>query len=172
MTPGAKFWVCKRGVELTGEAMEVLGGNGYVLDGIVGRLFLESPVNSIWEGSGNVMCLDVLRAFGREPQAAQALLAELAPVALREPLLKALLQSLTAMVTTAPEALEALGRIFVQQMVLLAQGCLLRQHAPACVADAFIATRLGAAGQGGRVAGAIDLRGLDVPAILERALPR
>ena len=172
MTPAAKFWVCKRGVELTGETMEVLGGNGYIQDGIVGRLFLEAPVNSIWEGSGNVMCLDVLRALAREPEAAQALLAELAPTALREPLLKALLQSLTAMVTTAPEELEALGRIFVQQLVLLAQACLLRQHAPAYVADAFIATRLGAAGQGGRVAGAIDVRGLDVQAILQRALAR
>ena len=171
MTPAAKFWVCKRGVELTGEAMEVLGGNGYVLDGIVGRLFLESPVNSIWEGSGNVMCLDVLRAFGREPQAAQALLAELAPVATGEPRLAAALAQVQALLALPPGDLEALGRVLAQQLVLLAQGCLLRQSAPAFVADAFIATRLGDAGTGGRVAGAIDTRSLDVPAILQRALP-
>ncbi|MCZ2104462.1 MAG: acyl-CoA dehydrogenase family protein [Comamonadaceae bacterium] len=171
MTPAAKFWVCKRTVELTGETMEVLGGNGYILDGIVGRLFLEAPVNSIWEGSGNVMCLDVLRALAREPEAAQALLAELAPVALAEPALKALLQSITRLVTTAPAELEALGRVLVQQLVLLAQGCLLRQHTPACVADAFIATRLGDAGMGARVAGAIDTREIDTAAILQRALP-
>jgi len=171
MTPAAKFWVCKRGVELTGEAMEVLGGNGYVLDGIQGRLFLEAPVNSIWEGSGNVMCLDVLRAFAREPEAAQALLAELAPVAQGEPRIAAALRQLVVLLQLPPAELEPLGRILAQQLVLVAQACLLRQHAPAAVADAFIATRLGDAGTGGRVVGAIDTRGLDVAAILERALP-
>ncbi len=171
LLPAAKFWVCKRGVELTGEAMEALGGNGYVLDGAVGRLFLESPVNSIWEGSGNVMCLDVLRAFSREPAAAQALLAELAPTAEGEPRLAAALAQVQALLALPPGDLEALGRVLAQQLVLLAQGCLLRQHAPACVADAFIATRLGEGSLGGRVAGAIDTRGLDVQAILERALP-
>ncbi len=171
MLPAAKFWVCKRGVELTGEAMEVLGGNGYVLDGTVGRLFLESPVNSIWEGSGNVMCLDLLRAFAREPHAAQALLAELAPIARGEPALAAALAQVAQLLALPPEQLEALGRVLAQQLVLLAQGCLLRQHAPAPVADAFIATRLGDAGMGARVAGAIDTRGLDVEAILQRAFP-
>ncbi|SDM05192.1 putative acyl-CoA dehydrogenase [Oryzisolibacter propanilivorax] len=171
MLPAAKFWVCKRGVELTGEAMEVLGGNGYVLDGHVGRLFLESPVNSIWEGSGNVMCLDVLRAFAREPEAAQALLEELIPVARQEPRLATALAQVQALLALPPGDLEALGRMLVQQLVLLAQACLLRRHAPACMADAFIATRLGDAGMGARVAGAIDTRALDVDAILQRALP-
>ncbi len=63
MTPAAKFWICKRAVELTGEMMEVFGGNGYVDNGIMARIFKEAPVNTIWEGSGNVMCLDVLRAI-------------------------------------------------------------------------------------------------------------
>ncbi len=171
MTPAAKFWVCKRGVELTGEAMEVLGGNGYVLDGIQGRLFLEAPVNSIWEGSGNVMCLDVLRAFAREPQAAEALLAELAPVAQGEPRTAATLAQVQALLALPPQELEALGRVLAQQLVLLAQACLLRQHAPAFVADAFIATRLGEGSAGGRVVGAIDTRAMDVQALLERALP-
>ena len=74
MTPVAKFWNCKRAVALTGEAMEVFGGNGYVETGPMGRLFREAPVNSIWEGSGNVMCLDVLRAISRNPGDAQLVL--------------------------------------------------------------------------------------------------
>ena len=171
MTPAAKFWVCKRGVELTGEAMEVLGGNGYVMDGIQGRLFLESPVNSIWEGSGNVMCLDVLRAFGREPEAAHALLADLAPTARADAPVAAALARAQSLFALPPEQLEPLGRVLVQQLVLVAQACLLRRHAPAPVADAFIATRLGDAGMGGRIAGAIDTRGIDVAAILQRAFP-
>ena len=168
MTPAAKFWVCKRAVELTGEAMEVFGGNGYVEGGVMARLFREAPVNSIWEGSGNVMCLDVLRAIGREPEAARALLAELAPAAQGEPRIAAALRDLQALLAAPPDQLEALGRVLAQRLVLLAQACLLRQHAPAAVADAFIATRLGDGGAG-RVAGAIDTRGLDVGAILARA---
>ncbi|MBS0611190.1 MAG: isovaleryl-CoA dehydrogenase [Proteobacteria bacterium] len=170
MTPAAKFWVCKRAVELTGEAMEVFGGNGYVEDGVLARLYREAPVNSIWEGSGNVMCLDLLRALQREPDAAQALLAELQATAAGEPRLAAALHALQAWLALPPDQLEPLGRVLAQQLVLLAQACLLRQHAPACMADAFIATRLGAGGAG-RVAGAIDLRGLDVDAIFARAFP-
>jgi len=171
MTPAAKFWVCKRGVELAGEAMEVFGGNGYVQEGVMARLFLESPVNSIWEGSGNVMCLDVLRALARDPEAAHALLEELVPAAQGEPRIAAALRDLQALLAEPPEALEALGRLLVQRLVLLAQACLLRRHAPAAVADAFIATRLAPEGLGsaGRVVGAVDLRGADVAAILERA---
>lgn len=170
MTPAAKFWVCKRGVALAGEAMEVFGGNGYVQEGVMARLFLESPVNSIWEGSGNVMCLDVLRALAREPGAAQALLEELAPAARGEPRIAAALGALQALMASPPEALEALGRVLVQRLVLVAQACLLRRHAPQAVADAFIATRLGGA-DAAHVAGAIDTRGLDVERILERAFP-
>jgi len=170
MTPAAKFWVCKRGVELTGETMEVFGGNGYVDTSVVARLFREAPVNSIWEGSGNVMCLDVLRAFAREPEAVQALLAELAPAAQGEPRIAAALRELQTLFASPPDQLEALGRLLVQRLVLVAQACLLRQHASTAVADAFIATRLGDAGAG-RVVGAIDARGLDVSAILVRALP-
>ena len=170
MTPAAKFWVCKRGVELTGETMEVFGGNGYVDTSVAGRLFREAPVNSIWEGSGNVMCLDVLRAFAREPEAVQALLAELAPAAQGEPRIAAALRELQTLFASPPDQLEALGRLLVQRLVLVAQACLLRQHAPAAVADAFIATRLSDAGAG-RVVGAIDARSMDVGAILARALP-
>ncbi|WP_026433419.1 acyl-CoA dehydrogenase family protein [Paracidovorax oryzae] len=170
MTPAAKFWVCKRGVEMSGEAMEVFGGNGYVQEGVMARLFLEAPVNSIWEGSGNVMCLDVLRALARDPGAAQALLEELAPAAQGELRIGAALRQLGVLLALPPHELEAMGRLAVQRLVLVAQACLLRQHAPSAVADAFIATRLGDAG-GGRVAGAVDARTLDVDAILRRAWP-
>ena len=169
LTPAAKFWVCKRGVECTGEAMEVLGGNGYVDTSVVARLYRESPVNSIWEGSGNVMCLDVLRAIAREPEAAQALFADLADAAAGEPRLRAPLHSLRGLLAQPPEQLEALARVFVQRLVLVAQAALLRRHAPATVADAFIATRLGDA-DAGRVVGAIDTRAVAVDALLARAL--
>ena len=78
VTPAAKFWICKRAPAVTLEAMEVLGGSGYIEDSIMPRLYREAPVNSIWEGSGNVMCLDVLRAIARTPKAAEVLRAELA----------------------------------------------------------------------------------------------
>ena len=76
LTPVAKYWICKRGPPLAAEAMEVLGGNGYVEETPLPRLYREMPVNSIWEGSGNVIALDVLRALGREPETADAFLAE------------------------------------------------------------------------------------------------
>ena len=78
VTPAAKFWICKRAPAVTLEAMEVLGGSGYIEESIMPRLYREAPVNSIWEGSGNVMCLDVLRAIERTPKAAEVLRAELA----------------------------------------------------------------------------------------------
>ena len=170
MTPAAKFWVCKRGVELTGETMEVQGGNGYVETGVMARLFREAPVNSIWEGSGNVMCLDVLRAIAREPDAAHALLGELSDAAAGDKALLAALQGLSKLLAAPPDQLEALGRVLVQRLVLVAQACLLRRHAPAATADAFITTRLKAE-DAARVAGAIDTRGIDVDRLLARAFP-
>ncbi len=170
VTPAAKFWVCKRAVELTGEAMEVFGGNGYVEDGVMARLFREAPVNSIWEGSGNVMCLDVLRALAREPEAAAALLAELAQDAAGEPRLVAELDALAQWLGHGVPVPEAAARALTQRLALVAQACLLRRHAPACVADGFIATRL-ADPHWGRVVGAFDARALAVDALLERAFP-
>jgi len=171
MTPAAKFWVCKRAVELSGEAMEVLGGNGYVEEGVLARLYREAPVNSIWEGSGNVMCLDVLRGIAREPQAAHALLDELQQLAGDSAPLRSELAALRDLLTRTPAAdFEALGRQFAQRLVLLAQACLLSQHAPGEVAEAFIASRLLDA-QSGRVFGALDTRGIAIDALLARALP-
>ena len=168
LTPAAKFWVCKRAVELTGEAMEVFGGNGYVEEGVMARLFREAPVNSIWEGSGNVMCLDVLRALAREPEAAAALLADLAPAAQGEPRLATALVTLGRDLATPGALNEAGARAVAQRLVLLVQACLLHQQAPAFVADAFFATRF-ADSHWGRVVGAMDTRGMDVAALLGRA---
>lgn len=170
LTPAAKFWVCKRGVELTGEAMEVLGGNGYVDTGLMARLFREAPVNSIWEGSGNIMCLDVLRAIARDPESAHLLLRDLSDACAGEAVLQRHARSLVRRLSGPPEQLEAQARRLVQDLVLLAQACLLRRHAPSAMADGFIATRLDAQ-SGGLVAGAFDPCGLDIAAILQRALP-
>ncbi|HEY1395394.1 acyl-CoA dehydrogenase family protein [Roseateles sp.] len=169
VTPAAKFWVCKRAVELTGEAMEVLGGNGYIDDGVMGRLYREAPVNSIWEGSGNVMCLDVMRAVARDPQAFLALLDELEADVGDDRALRAELDALRGLLATPPEQLEALGRRFATRLVLLAQAALLRQHAPGFVADAFVASRFDP--QWGAVAGMLDARTVDVDALLLRAFP-
>ncbi|WP_349741745.1 acyl-CoA dehydrogenase family protein [Roseateles cavernae] len=167
MTPAAKFWVCKRTVELCGEAIEVFGGNGYVDEGPMARLYREAPVNSIWEGSGNVMCLDLLRALAREPPSAFELLDELQQMAGDETLLRTELQALRELLHTEPA--EALGRQLAQRLVITAQACLLRRDAPAAIAEAFIASRFDA--RHGRFYGALDTRGLDVQAVLARAYP-
>ena len=172
MTPAGKFWVCKRAVELTGEAMEVFGGNGYVNESLVARLFREAPVNSIWEGSGNVMCLDVLRALSRERDALHLLFDDFSHVALDEPRIAKALHELHALFTAPPDQLEGIARLLVQRLVLIAQACLLKRHAPAYMADAFIATRLANPTGINGVFGAMDVRGLEVDAILERALPQ
>ncbi len=141
MTPVAKFWNCKRAVGLTGEAMEVFGGNGYVETGPMGRLFREAPVNSIWEGSGNVMCLDVLRAVSRNPDDAHLLLDHLQDIATQAPPLLAQVQQLRAALQLPPETLERQARRFSQRLALTAQGCLMLQHASTEAASAFIGSR-------------------------------
>lgn len=169
MTPAAKFWVCKRAVELSGEAMEVFGGNGYVEESPMARLYREAPVNSIWEGSGNVMCLDVVKAVAQEPQAAQALLDELEGLGGAEPRICAELVALRRDLSMASEGLEALGRSLVQRLAVVAQACLLRAQAPSAVAEGFLVTRLDA--NWGHVVGAIDARRFNAAAVLERAFP-
>ncbi|MDR5835173.1 isovaleryl-CoA dehydrogenase [Caballeronia sp. LZ034LL] len=169
VTPAAKFWVCKRALEFTGEAMEVWGGNGYVETGPMARFYREAPVNSIWEGSGNVMCLDVLRAFEREQDAAHALLADWNATAGAHPVLAGALASLMKLLTGDPAAREASARRIAQQLALCAQGVLLARHAPQEVADAFIETRLGdARGDTGRVYGTLPAR-FDHAALVNRA---
>ena len=168
MTPASKFWICKRAVELTGEMMEVFGGNGYVDAGIMARIFKEAPVNTIWEGSGNVMCLDVLRAIQRDPESMQVLLQSFADVAQQQPLLQAELQQLLQLFQQAPEQLEFMARSLVSRLVILAQASLLQQYAPAFIADVFIQSRYQAFH--GRVVGILEVQQQNVEKILARVL--
>lgn len=171
VTPAAKFWVCKRALAFTGEAMEVCGGNGYVEDGPMGRFYREAPVNSIWEGSGNVMCLDVLRALEREPHAAAALLADWQDTARGEPRVRTALERLVAQLHGGGEERERQARQIAQRLVLISQAIVLMRDAPGFVAESFLATRLGdAASDGDRVYGTLAA-GIDAKALIDRAFP-
>ena len=168
VTPAAKFWICKRALEFTGECMEVWGGNGYVETGPMARLYREAPVNSIWEGSGNVMCLDVLRAIERETEGFLLLLDGLNATAAGHAGLQALVSALRRDLATPPEQREMLARRFVQRLVLAVQGCLMLENAPEFVANAFISSRVDP--ECGRVYGTLASPALQQE-ILDRAWP-
>src|SRR5258705_1068866 len=166
LTPAIKYWVCKSAPGFLYEAMECLGGNGYVEEGILARHFRESPVTALWEGSGNVMCLDVLRALAREPDAASAVLQQLAGES------KGLAGAGEAG-TFVGEAFrrpdsERVARLAVEKLALLAAAAALNKVAPRN-AELFAATRL--AGTHAGMYGATDIATDDVTALLERALP-
>lgn len=167
MTPASKFWICKRAVELTGEMMEVFGGNGYVDNGIMARIFKEAPVNTIWEGSGNVMCLDVLRAIQREPESIEVLFQDLASTAMQDETLQNELQSLFKLFQQSPEDLQFMGRSLVSRLVILTQAVLLKRHAPDFVAHGFIQSRYRAFH--GQVVGMLNPTDVDVQQLLQRA---
>lgn len=141
--PVSKYLVCKRASTVVAEALECLGGNGYVEESDLPRLYREAPLNSIWEGSGNVTALDALRAIAREPHAVEALLAEIDLAAGSEPRLDATVTALRAELA-APE--ERRARRLAELAALALQGSLLVRHAPPAVADVFLATRLDADG--------------------------
>jgi putative acyl-CoA dehydrogenase len=167
MTPVTKYWVCKIAPALAAEAMECLGGNGYVEEAPLARLYREVPVNSIWEGSGNVMALDVARVLQREPAAVQMVMEELAVAAGDDQHLRRAHGRLEAMLQE-PKLLDARGRALVEALAVLAAATILRAHAPPAVADAFITTRMSGDprqtyGQG--------LEHADVRAIIQRASP-
>jgi putative acyl-CoA dehydrogenase len=167
-TAVSKYWVCKTAPPLVAEALECLGGNGYVEESGLPRLYRETPVNSVWEGSGNVNCLDVLRALEREPESLDALRAELELARGGDRRLDAALAELERELADESDA-EARARRLVERLALALQGSLLVRHAPGEVADAFCATRL--AGAGGRAYGTLP-PGLDTAAIAERHRPR
>jgi len=167
MTPASKFWICKRAVELTGEMMEIFGGNGYVDNGIMARIFKEAPVNTIWEGSGNVMCLDVLRAISRDVESIEILFQDLATTAMQDEQLKQELQNLFQLFQQTPEELQFMGRSLVSRLVILAQAVLLKRHAPDYVADGFIQSRYSPFH--GRVVGMLEMKQPDVERLLHRA---
>jgi putative acyl-CoA dehydrogenase len=166
-TAVSKYWICKRGPAHVGEALEVLGGNGYVEDSGMPRLYRESPLNSIWEGSGNVIALDVLRAMARGPRSVEAFFAEVALAEGAEPRLDAAAAKLRAELADPADA-EARARRVVERMALVLQASLLVRHAPATVAGAFVSSRL--EGDHGLAFGTLP-PGTDFAAIVERARP-
>jgi len=164
-TAVGKYWVCKRAAVFVNEAQECLGGAGYVEESMLPRLYRQAPLNSIWEGSGNIQCLDVLRALSREPQVLPVLESELDAVAGRDPDLDRALASLRALLAAAPS--EGQARNVTEALALLLQAAvLLRAGSP--VAQAFIRSRLG--GAHGLAFGTLP-DDVDCPAILARALP-
>jgi putative acyl-CoA dehydrogenase len=161
-----KYWVAKRAAGFAAEALECLGGNGYVEESVMPRLYREAPLNSIWEGSGNVNALDVLRALGKEPGTAPALLAELALARGADSRLDASIDRLGRELADR-DGIEGRARRLVELMALTLQGSLLVRHAPAAVADAFCASRLG--GDWGNAYGTLP-PSADTTAILGRSL--
>jgi len=167
LTPAAKYWICKRLPAAAAEAMEVMGGNGYVEEGPFARFYREAPLNSIWEGAGNVMGLDVLRALDRVPAVRDTLIAEL-NAARGHRSYDSFVDALVADLNTA-NAEEGDARALTERIALAMQAASLLQGSPAVIAEAFCASRL-AAGNWGRTFGTLP-KGVDPAPILARALP-
>jgi putative acyl-CoA dehydrogenase len=169
LTPVAKFWICKRGSSFAQEAMECLGGNGYVEEGgegVMARIYREMPLNSIWEGAGNIMALDLLRGL-RKGDAVAALTKELAPARGQHAALDRLADALPARIEAM--ASEAEARRLAQDVALAVQAALLAQTAPPAIVGAFCASRLG--GDWGNAFGTLAA-GTDFDSIIQRAQPR
>ncbi|MCA1721443.1 MAG: acyl-CoA dehydrogenase family protein [Actinobacteria bacterium] len=162
-----KYWVTKRAPNVAAEALECLGGNGYVEESGMPRLYREAPLNSVWEGSGNVNALDVLRALVREPASVDAFFAEVGLAGGADARLDDAVAGLRAGLADVDE-IEVRARRLVERMALVLQGSLLVRHAPAAVADAFCATRL--AGDWGHAFGTLP-RGVDLAVLVDRAMP-
>jgi len=165
-TAVAKYWVCKRGPGHAAEALECLGGNGYIEESIMPRLYRQQPLQSIWEGSGNVICIDVLRALGRSPETLDEFMGECLAAGGGDTRLDAWLAALERDLRDPDEGG---ARRLVERMGLALQASLLVRHGDATVADAFCASRLAEAG--GLVYGTLP-RGVDTAAIVERHRPR
>jgi putative acyl-CoA dehydrogenase len=167
MTPVTKYWVCKAAPALGYEALECLGGNGYVEEGMAARLYRELPLNAIWEGSGNVMCLDLLRVLAQDADQVRQVLAEIGAAAAGDHRLGVALAEVEALIAS-PADREANARMLLEAMARIAAASLLRAHAPELVADAFIASRVGAAY---RTTYGADRAIADARAILKRGFP-
>ena len=165
MTAAAKYWVCKSAPGLIYEAMECLGGNGYVEEADLARAYREAPVNAIWEGSGNVMCLDVLRVLERDPDALDAVLDDV-----KDALGETSLVSIDVLKAASRACMDDIGsaRILTEQLALTAAAAALRRYAPRVIADAFLHSRLGS--QWRTTYGMLDAR-FDARAILDYAYP-
>ena len=167
LTPAVKYAVCKTSPRFMYEAMECLGGNGYVEEGMLARLYREAPLNAIWEGCGNVMCLDVLRALARDGEAARHVLADLARATADLPG-SAEAAAFIVETLSAPDG-EARARAAVDRLATLAAAAALAEGAPAAIAHAFAHTRLGAAR--GANFGSAELEPGEVSVLIERAMP-
>ncbi len=141
MTPIAKYWVCKRSPHVVAEALECLGGNGYVEESILPRLFRESPLNSLWEGSGNIIALDVLRALSRDPDSGPALVEELDASAGAHPALDRAIAT-SKRLLAHPDDPEVHARRITEHLAVTLQAALMVHHAPRAAAEAFCTTRL------------------------------
>jgi putative acyl-CoA dehydrogenase len=167
-TAVSKYWVCKSAPWVVGEALECLGGNGYVEESGMPRLYREAPLNSIWEGSGNVNSLDVLRAMAKSPDSVDAFFAEVELAAGANPHLDAYVGNVKQELGDF-DTIEYRARRVVEHMALALQGSLLVRNSTPAIADAFCATRL--AGDHGRSYGTLP-PGVDVRAIVDRHTPR
>jgi putative acyl-CoA dehydrogenase len=167
LTPAIKYWVCKTAPGFAYEAIECLGGNGYVEENPLARLYREAPVNAIWEGSGNVMCLDVLRMFAREGDAAREVLGELTREASDLPGAAAAITELQGTFSRSPA--EADARRAVERLALVASAAALKSSAPRAVAEVFARTRLGS--DRGTLWGSAALCEAERGLLLDRALP-
>jgi putative acyl-CoA dehydrogenase len=166
-TAVGKYWTCKRAPGHAYEALECHGGNGYIEDSGMPRLYREAPLASIWEGSGNVMSLDVLRALAHSPRALEVFLDEVREASGADARLDARVRDLEGRFSD-PATLETRARRVVEEMALCLEGSLLVRHAPPAIADAFCASRLG--GEGGLEYGTLPA-GCDFDAIIARARP-
>jgi putative acyl-CoA dehydrogenase len=167
-TAVTKYWVCKRHSPVVAEALECLGGNGFVEESMLPRLYREAPLNSIWEGSGNVMCLDVLRAMGRSPEAVDAFFDELGRARGEERRFDAFVDVIRAELQDF-DAIETRARRVVEKMALAFQASVLIRHGDAAVTSAFCASRL--TGDHGYAFGTLPV-GVDSERIIERARPK
>jgi putative acyl-CoA dehydrogenase len=163
-----KYWICKRTPQHAYESMECIGGSGVMEDSMFPRLYREAPVNAIWEGSGNIQCLDVLRAMTKTPAVVEAYFAELATSRGANATLDAQVAALQREFADVAD-LQYRARHVVEKMAVTLQAALLVRHAPGFVADAFVAARLG--DKVDTQYGTLP-RGVDVAGIIARATPR
>jgi putative acyl-CoA dehydrogenase len=172
----AKYWLCKRAPVHVGESLECLGGNGYVEESILPRLHREAPLYSIWEGSGNVICLDILRALAREPEAAEALMQELKSEAAQDARLDRYVSGVEAdldlhfkdSLKNGGGASEGQARRLAEKLALALQAVLLVRHSPGACADAFVTSRLDSAGGHGYAFVTLP-EGVDIGGILDQS---
>ena len=169
MTAVCKYWICRRGPALAFEAMEVLGGNGYVEEAPLARFYRELPVNSIWEGSGNIMCLDVLRALGRSPAAAEAIAQVLQPARGSNAVYDRFCDRLTARLGTGQDQLEPQARQLVTDLALAVSASILLQHSGE-TGDLFCRARLDGPAGSGMTFGNLPAHPA-IASLIERALP-